>query len=1532
MAQHEMSEENAARFGIGLGFYDINGTYHETSQEVFDALASALAGGVSDGLYEDTAALAADGGTEFTLPEHWRGARVWLEDETGAASGITPNAETLRISLPALAAGYYTLCAEIGGAVRRIRLVAAPEAVYRPRGFSDGMRANGLTVQLYGLRSAQNWGIGDFSDLAALTAFAGEKGLDFIGINPLHSLFASNPEYASPYSPSSRERLNPLYLDVNRVGAFGYSRKAQAWLNKPENQARLAAVRAAEVVDYAAVWALKREALWLAFEAFEQYKTKAAEAGRAAFAAFAAEKGAALAGFGLFAAIDDAYGHGADWDFIGWLSWPSEFQNCESAAVKAFAESHPCEIRFYMWLQWLCAAQLEAVNEAAAANGVKLGIYGDLAVGVARGSADTWLDGGSYCIDASIGAPPDPLGPAGQNWNLPPLNPLVLKHGGYEKFVTLLRENMRLYGVLRIDHVMALFRLWWVVGRQSAAQGAYVHYNAEVMFAILALESCRNRCVVIGEDLGTVPDEVRHLLDRYRVLSYKVLYFSKNWQGFELPQDYPTRAVTAVSTHDVAPLAGWWALNDLETMHRLGTLGDAAFQTASEVRLRDKEDLLGKLKQTDCLPQDYGMPSEMNETLLSAVHRYGALGNSLLYAVQLENLLGVVENLNVPGIARGYPNWAKKMPVSLEDFSKQRLMSGQLSMIDEVRMSKNSQTKKYHEIDATERATIDSLFAATHGDVFGYLGRHRIAEGDEVVRCLVPDAHGVAIVERGSGKVIVPSEKIDGRGLFVAVLPEGAPDYALNIKYREDAEAQREEDPYRFGSALQEMDVWLLGEGSHLRPYETLGAHFAELDGAKGVRFAVWAPNAQRVSVVGEFNAWDGRRHVMRFHRDIGVWEMFVPDVKLNALYKFEVRDTNGNVREKADPYAFGAELRPTTASVVRGLPAKVETPAFREKANAIDAPVSIYEVHLGSWRRNPENNFWLTYEQLATELVDYVKDMGFTHIELLPVSEYPFDGSWGYQATGLYAPTSRFGSPDELKALIKAAHDAGIGVILDWVVGHFPTDDHGLNHFDGTALYEHSDPREGYHQDWNTLIYNFGRTEVKNFLQGNALYWVERFGFDGLRVDAVASMVYRDYSRKDGEWIPNQYGGRENLEAAAFLHDTNVMLQNEAAGAVKVAEESTAFPNVTRNEGLAFDFKWNMGWMNDTLSYMKEDPINRKYHHNKMTFGMMYQYSENYVLPLSHDEVVHGKCSLLGKMPGDCWQQFANLRAYYGFMYGYPGKKLLFMGNEFAQGREWNYQEALDWFLLEEEGGWHKGMQDYVRTLNHVYRDYAPLYQLDQWPEGFEWLVADDGNNSVFVFERRDRDGNRVIVISNFTPVVREGYRFGVNEAGVYREILNSDGTDYKGSGVTPGAEIASENIESHGKPQSLALTIPPLSTVYLYKEAEKPAGKSEPKKAAAKKPSAKKTAAKASAEKAPAQTAKAAVADDAEKAPVKTTRTRKTAAEKTPAKTARTTKTAAEKAPVKTRSRAAKAETAEAAPAKTTRTKTAGTVKVGR
>ncbi|QLB16122.1 1,4-alpha-glucan branching enzyme [Mannheimia varigena] len=716
---------------------------------------------------------------------------------------------------------------------------------------------------------------------------------------------------------------------------------------------------------------------------------------------------------------------------------------------------------------------------------------------------------------------------------------------------------------------------------------------------------------------------------------------------------------------------------------------------------------------------------------------------------------------------------------------------------------------------------IDQLSLGYCKDPFSYLGIHSIDNGI-IIRAFLPSAVSCQVIDL-KGKPVLSMLKIDDAGFFIAEIIGKKIDFSYRLLVQYPHAQVDIEDPYRFKTHIQELDNWLFAEGRQLRPYEKLGAHLVTQNEVGGVHFAVWAPNAQRVSVVGDFNHWNGLVHSMRFHPDSGVWDIFIPNVQKGACYKFEILDCNGVLRLKSDPYAFASQLRPETASIVSGLPSFVSAENTCRAASAADKPISIYEVHLGSWRRNIENNYWLSYEELADELIPYVKDMGFTHIELLPVSEFPFDGSWGYQTTGIYSPTSRFGTPEGLRYFIQKAHEKGIGVILDWVVGHFPVDEHGLVYFDGTHLYEHSDPKEGYHKDWNTLIFNYGKNEVSNYLSGNALYWLERFGIDALRVDAVASMIYRDYSRSDGEWIPNKYGGRENLEAIDFLRHTNNILRDESHGGATIAEESTSFEGVSRsteNGGLGFNYKWNMGWMNDTLRYMQKDPIYRRYHHNLMTFGMTYQYSEQFVLPLSHDEVVHGKGSLLNKMPGDCWQKFANLRAYYGYMWGYPGKKLLFMGNEFAQGKEWSFEESLDWYLLGEEGGdWHKGMLGWVKALNHLYTQTPALFEQDYDPAGFEWLVVDDHDNSVFAFERKAKNGESVIVVSNFTPIVRKDYRFGVNELAEYQELLNSDLACFCGSNVSNADKFESEFVPLHGKDYSISITLPPLSTIFITK-----------------------------------------------------------------------------------------------------------------
>jgi 1,4-alpha-glucan branching enzyme len=720
---------------------------------------------------------------------------------------------------------------------------------------------------------------------------------------------------------------------------------------------------------------------------------------------------------------------------------------------------------------------------------------------------------------------------------------------------------------------------------------------------------------------------------------------------------------------------------------------------------------------------------------------------------------------------------------------------------------------------------LDALLAGLLGDPFAFLGVHEL-KGGAVLRCFHPGATEVRVLDAATGQAIAPLYLAHPSGFFSGkverVVPHALKPLAYRLEVRGPSGIRIVEDPYRFGPVLGETDRYLLAEGTHLEAYNKMGAQPMEMDGVAGVGFAVWAPNARSVSVVGDFNGWDGRCHPMRMHPSCGMWDIFVPGAEAGAVYKFELHGPDGALLPlKADPYAQQAELRPNNASVVAAPSRHVwNDQAWRERraaANGREAPISIYEVHLGSWRRNPaEGNRYLTYRELAAELVPYVAEMGFTHLEVLPVTEYPFDGSWGYQATGLFAPTSRFGTPDDFRCLVDACHAAGLGLYIDWVGSHFPTDAHGLAAFDGTHLYEHADPRQGFQRDWNTLIYNFGRREVTNFLINSALSWLKRYHVDGLRFDAVASMLYLDYSRREGEWIPNAFGGRENLEAIDLLRRLNTLAFAEEPGSTTVAEESTSWPMVSRPVyvgGLGFGYKWNMGWMHDTLQYMATDPVHRQYHHNQLTFGLIYAFSENFVLPLSHDEVVHGKKSLLGKMPGDCWQQFANLRAYYGFMWGHPGKKLLFMGGEFAQGREWNFDASLDWHLLEI--GLHRGVQQLVRDLNRLYRAEPALHRLDCDPAGFEWINGADTSQSVISFVRHSGEGRTALIVCNFTPVVRRDYRLGVPAGGWWAERINTDGTDYGGSGVGNGGGVSAEAVPAHGRDYSVSLTLPPLGTL---------------------------------------------------------------------------------------------------------------------
>jgi 1,4-alpha-glucan branching enzyme len=740
------------------------------------------------------------------------------------------------------------------------------------------------------------------------------------------------------------------------------------------------------------------------------------------------------------------------------------------------------------------------------------------------------------------------------------------------------------------------------------------------------------------------------------------------------------------------------------------------------------------------------------------------------------------------------------------------------------------------------RAQFDSLLIARNADPFGALGPHSTdtPEGRRwTVRFFQPSAAEAEVLlfrrpdaspPRESGPETLAMREIRPGGLFEVALPgfgeyPPAPSsYRIRFRTRYD-ETVENFDTYAFPFLLTEFDLYLMGEGRHYDAYEKLGAHIKTVDGVPGVHFAVWAPSARRVSVVGNFNHWDGRVDPMRFRGSSGIWELFIPEIGEGTIYKFEIVGPNDIVLPlKADPYAFSSELRPNTGSVV----ARIDRHGWadgdwmhqRAKKNWLDSPISIYEVHLGSWKRIPEeHNRWLSYRELGDQLIPYAKNLGYTHLELLPIMEHPYDGSWGYQTLGYFAATSRFGSPQDFMEFVDRCHQEGLGVILDWTPAHFPRDAHGLALFDGSHLYEHADPRQGTQPDWGTLVYNYGRNEVQNYLISNALFWLDKYHIDGLRVDAVASMLYLDYSRKAGEWIPNKYGGRENLDAIDFFKRLNEVAYQRFPGILTIAEESTAWPSVSRPTylgGLGFSLKWNMGWMNDTLHYFSKDPVFRRYEHNKLTFSLLYAFTENFVLPFSHDEVVHGKNSLLHKMPGDMWQQFANLRLLFGYQFAHPGKKLLFMGQEFAQRQEWSEARSLDWHLLEYDS--HRGVQSLVRDLNKTMATEPALHQVDFDWQGFEWLDANDSDNSVFSFVRRGKNpDDMLLVVLNATPVVRYGYRIGVPRPGHFDEILNTDASIYGGSNV---GNLGGMNTSEHawmGRSYSLALTLPPLAAVYL-------------------------------------------------------------------------------------------------------------------
>ena len=1195
-----------------------------------------------------------------------------IELETGGALSVEGVLGDT-VELPRLPIGYHRVALTCGPRSAELTAIAAPPRTWRRRE-SDDRRVWGAFAPLYSFGRSGGSGCGDLRDLGTLCDLVGDRGGSFVGTLPL--LAAADGE-ASPYAPLSRLFWNELYLDLERAPGFAESEEARAAfeLARP----KLAEHAARPLNAPAQLAAIRRPVL----EALAASAARSSELS-GAIEVFAAEHRRL---------VDYA-------DFRG-------------------------DRRVHGYAQWAMHEQLSALAASAGERGVDL--YLDLPVGSHPMGYDADRFASAFAGGLAAGAPPDLLFTGGQNWGFAPLHPERIRERGYDLVREMLAAHCRYAGILRIDHVMWLYRIYCVPDGFAATDGIYLHFQPDEMWAIVCVESHRHRTAVIGEDLGTVPPPVTAAMRRRGVLGMELLQFGVQPDPHDGLAEMPAEAIASLGTHDTPTFASYVAGTDVDLRIELGHQSERE----AAVELAERDVALRGMTSTLRARGLIGQQPTIEELARGALAALAASPARLL-VVNLEDLWGELEPQNVPGTLDEVANWRRRSRHPVD----------QLAGLPAV-------TETLAEVDRRRR---------------------------------------------------LPPEPMTPR---------------LAARARPDARGDV--------TALSDDDIYLFGEGNHFRAYDFLGAHPEVVDGAVGTRFAVWAPNAESVSVIGDWNNWQAWRHPLSPRQASGIWEGFIPGAVAGQHYKFVIRSRLGGEREKADPVAFASEPPPQTASVIAELDYEWGDGAWmdrRAQRSAREAPISIYEVHLGSFMRVPEEGGRrLSYRELADRLIEHVGNLGFTHVELLPVMEHPFYGSWGYQTTSYFAPTARYGEPRELMELIDRLHQAGIGVILDWVPSHFPTDEFALANFDGTALYEHADPRLGFHPDWQSGIFNYGRNEVRSFLISSALWWLERYHADGLRVDGVASMLYRDYSRNDGEWIPNKYGGRENLEAVAFLRRLNEAVYARFPGVQTYAEESTAWPGVSRPTsmgGLGFGYKWDMGWMNDTLSYFHRDPVHRKYHHDELTFRTVYAFSENYVLALSHDEVVHGKGSLLDKMPGDDWQRFANLRLLYGYMYSQPGKKLLFMGSEFGQLREWRHGASLDWHLADAPG--HGGVLHWLAALNRLYREHPAMHERDCEPDGFQWIDGSDSEASVLLYERRAADGSVLVFALNFTPAVRESYRIGVPRGGRWQMVLNSDEHRYGGSGVS-AAPVEIEATESgwHGRGHYIEITLPPLAVIAM-------------------------------------------------------------------------------------------------------------------
>ncbi len=1040
---------------------------------------------------------------------------------------------------------------------------------------------------------------------------------------------------------------------------------------------------------------------------------------------------------------------------VDWRHWPARLRDGDLRQGDYDGDV----FRFHLYAQLAAEEQVSQAAEALAASG---GLYLDLPLGVAPTSYDVWREGELFVTGASAGAPPDPIFSAGQDWGFHPVDPERQRETGYRHLRAVLRHHLDHAGTLRVDHVMQLHRLFWIPRGVDKSDGLYVRYPAEEHYAILSLESHRSRTRVVGENLGTVPPYVDRALSEHGLLKMYVLPFESLPAAAEpaadaaLPLARPVAGdeVASLNTHDIPTFRAWWRAEDVADRHDLGLLSDEEAEAARGERMAERESWVRRLAASGHLRPE------------SVDSWRGDLGSEAASGAVMAAALEWMGESDSPLVLATLEDlWGEAAPQNVPGTWKERPNWRRRTALSLEQVAADGElTATLRRLDAARRKEPASPAASAH--------------------------------------------RTQAEGL------------------RGADETHEEMRPVPRRSLLTDDDLHLFNEGRHFHLGERLGAQPRRLDGEDGYNFAVWAPNAETVSVVGDFNGWDPAAHPLEARGSSGIWEGFLPGARAGSHYKYFLRSRlDGHQVAKADPYALRSEAPPDTASVLWHLDHEWGDRVWMERRGgtaAPDAPVSIYEVHLGSWRRaDADGHRFLSYREMAGPLADHCLAHGFTHVELLPITEHPFYGSWGYQCTGYYAPTARYGSPQDLMAMIDHLHQRGLGVILDWVPSHFPVDTHGLGFFDGTHLYEHADPRLGFHPDWNSYIFNYQRPEVRSFLISSALHWLRKYHVDGLRVDAVASMLRRDYSREPGQWIPNQHGGPENLEAVEMLRQLNQAVAEHAPGAVTFAEESAAWPGVTApvdDGGLGFDYKWDMGWMNDTLDYFKRDPVHRKHHQDDLTFRAMYAWSERYLLPLSHDEVVHGKRSLLGKMPGDEWQAFANLRLLLGYQWALPGKKLLFMGGEIAQLREWDHDWSLEWHRLERP--LNRGVSRWVGDLNRVYRRHPALHELDASPDGFRWSHITDHERSVLVFLRlgaAGEEGELLLAAFNLTPVPRHEYRLGVPREGHWEELLNSDAEIYGGSGQGNVGGVDAGGGPLHGQPRSLSVTLPPLGMLLL-------------------------------------------------------------------------------------------------------------------